>query len=566
MPSLSSGLAAVKPFASVGTRNAVMPLCLFARSVIAKTRHHVRLRAVGDPVLGAVEDVAVAVAHGDGALLGRVGAGLGLGEREAARASRRGRAARASSCFCASVPNLRIGSHTSELLTLMMTPVDGAARARSPPSRARRRRCPCPAPPHSGGTATPRRPSSAMLLHQRRGGTGARSIPRAPWAAARSSANSRAVSWTWRCSSVSSKSMVAPAAPPWPVHLRRPLLEEGPHALLLIGGREQAAKAWRSSVRGVERDRLRPRGSRACLATASGPLARSCGLLAARGRGARPRERPSRTRPMQRFAGAASIVSPVRMSSSARMTPTRRASRWVPPKPGMTPSFTSGWPNFAVARVDEVAGERQLAAAAEREAVHRRDPGTCAESRSSTRVRRARRRRAPPGPCPHRGDVGAGDERLVARAGEDDDAARARSRRRAATARRAPRRSARSARSSAFGRLIVTIDAVLDRTEQVLVGHRSLRHRDLLRRRRRSRAPSCGRASPPRRTGAGAGTAGTCRRRARGAAPRRCEAGVEADEVGERERAHRVVQAELHAGVDVLRRCRAPPAARSRPR
>ena len=31
-------------------------------------------------------------------------------------------------CFCSSVPNLMIGSHTSELLTLMMTPVDAQAR------------------------------------------------------------------------------------------------------------------------------------------------------------------------------------------------------------------------------------------------------------------------------------------------------------------------------------------------------------------------------------------------------------------------------------------------------
>ena len=33
-----------------------------------------------------------------------------------------------NSCFCSSVPNLRSGSHTSELLTLMMTPVEAQAR------------------------------------------------------------------------------------------------------------------------------------------------------------------------------------------------------------------------------------------------------------------------------------------------------------------------------------------------------------------------------------------------------------------------------------------------------
>ena len=33
-----------------------------------------------------------------------------------------------NSFFCASVPNLAIGSHTSELFTLMITPVDAQAR------------------------------------------------------------------------------------------------------------------------------------------------------------------------------------------------------------------------------------------------------------------------------------------------------------------------------------------------------------------------------------------------------------------------------------------------------
>ena len=52
-----------------------------------------------------------------------------------------------------------------------------------------------------------------------------------------------------------------------------------------------------------------------------------------RGRCAAPRRRRS-GRP----------ASPAR---AARPTPTRRASRCVPPKPGMTPRFTSGCPNFA---------------------------------------------------------------------------------------------------------------------------------------------------------------------------------------------------------------------------
>src|SRR3569623_985884 len=66
------------------------------------------------------------------------------------------------------------------------------------------------------------------------------------------------------------------------------------------------------------------------------------------------------------------------------------------------------------------------------------------------------------------------------------------------------------------------------------------------RRTRRSRAASCDRASRPRRTGGAADTGGTCRRPAR-------EAGIEAEQIRELERAHRRVEAELHAGIDVVR-------------
>ena len=64
---------------------------------------------------------------------------------------------------------------------------------------------------------------------------------------------------------------------------------------------------------------------------------------------------------------AASIMSPVRMSSLARINPTRRASRCVPPNPGMTPEVHLGLAEAGlVAGVDEVARHRQLAATAER--------------------------------------------------------------------------------------------------------------------------------------------------------------------------------------------------------
>jgi hypothetical protein len=51
-------------------------------------------------------------------------------------------------------------------------------------------------------------------------------------------------------------------------------------------------------------------------------------------------------RPM-RSAVSASIGSPVSTSSFAQAIPTRRSRRLVPPKPGMIPRFTSGWPKRA---------------------------------------------------------------------------------------------------------------------------------------------------------------------------------------------------------------------------
>lgn len=52
------------------------------------------------------------------------------------------------------------------------------------------------------------------------------------------------------------------------------------------------------------------------------------------------------TRPM-RYASSAVIGSPVSKISRARALPTRRVRRCVPPAPGMTPRFTSGWPKRA---------------------------------------------------------------------------------------------------------------------------------------------------------------------------------------------------------------------------
>jgi hypothetical protein len=90
----------------------------------------------------------------------------------------------------------------------------------------------------------------------------------------------------------------------------------------------------------------------------------------------------------------------------------------------MRPSRISGWPKLRGARGDaNVAGHGQLAAAADREAVDHGD--------GRLRVRRDLVEDAPPvhdGALLERrtlgelADVGAGDERLVTRAGEDDNA------------------------------------------------------------------------------------------------------------------------------------------------
>ena len=49
-----------------------------------------------------------------------------------------------------------------------------------------------------------------------------------------------------------------------------------------------------------------------------------------------------------RDASSAGTLRPVSMISKARCAPTRRTRRCVPPKPGMTPSLTSGCPKTAL--------------------------------------------------------------------------------------------------------------------------------------------------------------------------------------------------------------------------
>ena len=66
------------------TMNAVMPLWLLARSTAGEDEEMVGDVGQGDPDLGAVEDVVVAVAAGSGLEIGRVGADARLGQAEVA--------------------------------------------------------------------------------------------------------------------------------------------------------------------------------------------------------------------------------------------------------------------------------------------------------------------------------------------------------------------------------------------------------------------------------------------------------------------------------------------------
>ena len=82
-------------------------------------RHQTGPLTVGDPCLRAVDDVLVAVAHGLARDVARVAAGIGLGERQRARAARRLPATGSQRAFCASSP-WRISSVATIVCVLMM--------------------------------------------------------------------------------------------------------------------------------------------------------------------------------------------------------------------------------------------------------------------------------------------------------------------------------------------------------------------------------------------------------------------------------------------------------------
>ena len=236
----------------------------------------------------------------------------------------------------------------------------------------------------------------------------------------------------------------------------------------------------------------------------------------------------------ERSLGARSVRRCRRARARGR-GPTRRASRCVPPKPGITPSLTSGWPNFGLVRgVDEVARERELAAAAEREAVDRRDHREAAPPRARARPLCPASRSA----CASAGvifDISAmsapATNALSPGAGQDRDA-------RPIGLDALERRDQRSSSASTLAIQRVELVGAVDRDRsrrRSLVDRAGLdaasqldrqrsRHAFLLalcRRTRRSRGRSSCRASRRRRSCGAARPAGTCRRRARGAAPRR---------------------------------------------
>ena len=196
-----------------------------------------------------------------------------------------------------------------------------------------------------------------------------------------------------------------------------------------VDGGERRAHALARSSSATRASPRTPRGRAFTPSAAIGDVARPCGSRApppspSRTRSRRAADRRRRCRSMMPAASAfgAGTGLPSVHISSASFAPHRRGSRCVPPAPGMMPSSTSGWPTFASLRRDaEVAGLRDLEAAAERVAVNRGDerlgrrpPGASA-ARACPPIAPASRSRV--FSSVEDLDVGAGDER---RAGADE--------------------------------------------------------------------------------------------------------------------------------------------------
>ena len=155
---------------------------------------------------------------------------------------------------------------------------------------------------------------------------------------------------------------------------RRPLLDEGAHAFLLVLGGEQ----------GVEHPALEPQpfGERRLEGAVDASLAaKTAGaeedaMVAAVFSASSTSSAAGTTRATSpaRSASAASIMRPVSDSSIALALPTARVSRCVPPAPGMNAELDLRLAELGgVGGENEIAHHRQLAAAAEREARDRRD-------------------------------------------------------------------------------------------------------------------------------------------------------------------------------------------------
>ncbi len=80
---------------------------------------------------------------------------------------------------------------------------------------------------------------------------------------------------------------------------------------------------------------------------------------------------------------SASILRPVSSNIANHRVARSRFSRGIPPKPGISPSRSSGKQNLAIfVRDDQIANQRQLESAAKRDPLHRRDRSSAATRRS----------------------------------------------------------------------------------------------------------------------------------------------------------------------------------------
>ena len=127
MPSFSSGGPQRTPLVFIGRMNAVMPLWPSPASFIV---NRTQTSATGPLVIQFLMPLMTKSSPSGSAMVFCAAASQPASGSESAKqpSSLPDASGTRNSCFCSSVPNLMIGSHTSELLTLMITPVDAQAR------------------------------------------------------------------------------------------------------------------------------------------------------------------------------------------------------------------------------------------------------------------------------------------------------------------------------------------------------------------------------------------------------------------------------------------------------